>query len=206
MNYNNTSDPMDQQTWVLDFTNLWGMDEIFFRDEKLAREIDQKTYEYLVSFIEKSWANRRRVVQKIWETYICKIQEWLEMQIIKNYKWAGYPVMRISKDTEQLTRVDEIEEMLKVNSSVPMREWVDPIDMIESYMLALYSLWERKFLEKHRAPIAPLVNDILHNKIPKKSQEWELQKFDFRSLANEKKIKVWKYLTELRIGLNIGFR
>ena len=192
MNYNNTSDPMDQQTWVLDLTNLWGMDEIFFRDEKLAREIDQKTYEYLVSFIEKSWANRRRVVQKIWETYICKIQEWLEMQIIKNYKWAGYPVMRISKDTEQLTRVDEIEEMLKVNSSVPMREWVDPIDMIESYMLALYSLWERKFLEKHRVPIAPLVNDILHNKIPKKSQEWELQKFDFRSLANEKKDKSMK--------------
>lgn len=30
--------------------------------------------------------------------------------------------MRISKDTEQLTRVDEIEEMLKVNSSIPMRE------------------------------------------------------------------------------------
>lgn len=186
MNYNNVSDPMIQQTWVFDLTNLWDMDEIFFRVEKLAHEIDQRTYEYLTSFIEKSWANRYRVVQKIWETYICKTWEWLEIQIIKNYKWSGYPVMRISKDTGQLTRMDKIEETLKTNSSIPMREWVDPIDMIQRYMLALYSLWERKFLEKHRAPIASWVNNILYNKA---SQEWELQKFDFQSLANEKKDK-----------------
>lgn len=180
---------MTLQTWVFDLTNLWGMDEIFFRDEKLARTIDQKTYEYLTSFVEKFWDNSCKVVEKIWETYICKTREWLEIQIIKNYKWTGNPAIRISKDIKKLTRIVEIEEMLKTNSSIPMHEWVDPIDMIESYMLALYSLWERKFLEKHRAPIAPLVNDILHNKTFKKSQEWELREFDFQSLANDEKDK-----------------